>query len=156
MQQMPMHRVMVPIPCIDVRPLRQTTRDEQFLNMLDGFRLTGGLIRGHDLTALLSRRCGLAVGTLARWIEEGEVVHMDWQQETWLPMFQFYGPVMALHAGVRPVLKELCDVLEPWEIAQWFAFESSSLGCRTPADAMSLHQDQVLHAARCHRFALDG
>jgi len=156
MQRMSMHRVDVPIPRIDILPIRPTTRDEQFLNMLGGFRLTGGLIRGLDLTLLLSKRSGMDVGRLTGWIVEGEVVHIDWQHETWLPMFQFCAPDMALHAGVQPVLKEFCGVLDPWETAQWFALESPSLGSRTPADAMALHQDQVLHAARCDRFTLDG
>lgn len=159
MRTMPMDRVNRPeelsgaavarLPHIDIAQLPCRVRDEQFVNMLRGFRRSGGLSRGHDVASLLAGRTGLNIGTLARWIVEGEVIHFDWQQDTWLPMFQFGGAAMAPHVGVSRVLKELRGVLDPWEIAQWFACPSAALDGRTPADAMELDRDSVLHAARC-------
>lgn len=158
MQKMSMHWVN-PIPVFpgpaDVLEGFRATREEQFLTMLNGYRLSGGLARGHDLVPLLARRSGLNIGTLARWIVKGEVVHFEWQQETWFPMFQFGGQDMALRAGVIQVLKEFSGVLDPWETAQWFACPSDALGDRTPADDMALHPDRVLHSARCERYVVD-
>lgn len=150
------HRPAVaPLPPDDVRGWSHTVRHEQFLNMLDGFRLSGGMAQGHDLAPLLSSRSGLNIGTLARWIVEGEVVHFEWRHETWLPMFQFGGPDMALREGVRQVLKEFSGVLDPWETAQWFACPSEALGGRTPADEVAIRPDGVLHSARCERYVVD-
>jgi hypothetical protein len=131
------------------------TRDEQFLDMLGAFRLSGGLARGQEMATLLARHSGDNVGTLARWMVRGEVVHFDWQQETWLPLFQFRGSNMAIRSGVGAVLDEFRDVLDPWEIGQWFACPCASLGGRTPADAMALNPDGVLQAARCDRYVVD-
>lgn len=158
MQKMSMHRVNPicewPGP-VGVRERLRTTRDEQFLTMLNGYRLSGGLARDHDLVPLLNRRSGLNIGTLARWIVEGEVVHFEWQQQTWFPMFQFGGQDMALRAGVSQVLKEFSGVLDPWETAQWFASPCAALGGRTPADDMALHPDGVFHSARCERYVVN-
>lgn len=132
-----------------------TTRDEQFLAMLGAFRLSGGLARGHEMASLLDRRSGEHIGTLARWVVEGEVIHFDWRQETWFPLFQFGGSNMVIRSGVGAVLDELRDVLDPWEIGQWFACPCASLGGRTPADAMALNPDGVLQAARCGRYVVD-
>lgn len=151
MQKMSMHRAATSVDAGGPN----ASRDHQFLNMLDGFRLSGGLAQGHDLIPLLANRSGLNIGTLARWIVEGEVVHFEWQHETWLPLFQFSGPDMALRAGVRQVLKEFRGVLDPWETAQWFACPSEALGGRTPADEVAIHPEEVLQAARCERYVVD-
>lgn len=145
----------VPLPPDDVRGGSNATRHGQFLSMLSGFRLSGGMAQGHDLAPLLSSRSGLSIGSLARWIVEGEVVHFEWQRETWLPLFQFSGPEMALREGVRQVLKEFSGVLDPWETAQWFACPSEALGGRTPADTVALQPDVVLLFARCERYVVD-
>ena len=145
----------IPLPPNDAHGGSHTIRHEQFLTMLDGFRLSGGTALGHDLAPLLSSCAGLSIGGLARGIVEGEVVHFEWQHETWLPLFQFSGPDMALLAGVRQVLKEFSGVLDPWETAQWFACPSEDLGGRTPADEVALRPDSVLHSARCERYVVD-
>jgi hypothetical protein len=132
-----------------------SARDDQFVGMLRAYRLSGGLARGHDLATLLASRSRLDIGTLARWIVSGEVVHFDWQQETWFPMFQFGGPDMAPRAAVSRVLKELHDVFDPWDTAQWFARPSVALANRSPADALGIDPDLVLHAARCDRYVVD-
>jgi hypothetical protein len=132
-----------------------TTRDEQFLDMLGGFRLSGGLVRGHEMASLLSKRSEDGTGTLARWMVEGEVIHFNWRHETWFPLFQFGGPNMVIRSGVGAVLDELRGVLDPWEIGQWFACPCAALGGRTPADAMAFHPVEVLQAARCDRYVVD-
>ena len=63
--------------------------DRQFLSLLQSFRPSGGVSGAQGVADLLFTRSGQHVGTLARWIVRGEVVHFDWQHDTWLPMFQF-------------------------------------------------------------------
>ena len=64
----------IPLPTNDAHGGSHTIRHEQFLTMLDGFRLSGGTALGHDLAPLLSSCAGLSIGGLARGIVEGEVV----------------------------------------------------------------------------------
>lgn len=130
-------------------------RDRQFLNMLQSFRPSGGVSRAQGVTDLLLSRCGQNVGTLARWIGRGEVVHFDWQHDTWLPMFQFDLADMTPNPSVGRVLKELAGVFDPWETAQWFASPSVALHGRTPANAVASDTESVLQAARCGRFFAD-
>lgn len=137
------------------RPVRLATQDEQFIDMLGAFRRTRGLARGHEVTSLLYTRAGLNVSTLARWMVDGEVVHFEWQHDSWFPMFQFSGQDLPIRLCVRQVLQEFDGVLDRWEIAQWFACPSATLGLRSPADEMALNPDLVIEAARSFRYAVD-
>ena len=134
-------------------------RDRQFLSLLQSFRPSGGVSRAQSVTDLLFTRCGQHVGTLARWIVRGEVVHFDWQHDTWLPMFQFDLTTMTPHPSVAGVLIELAGVFDPWETAQWFASPCLALRGRAPASAvagaLSSDAQAVLQAARYDRFVAD-
>jgi hypothetical protein len=143
------------VPRSGPAPLHEWDRDEQFLSMLRSFRRSGGLARSDDVASLLASRSGLNIGTLARWMVEGEVIHFDWQHETWFPMFQFGRPDMSPNVGVGRVLQEIRDVFDPWEIAHWFARPCAFLAGRTPADSMELDPNSVLHAARFERRVVD-
>jgi hypothetical protein len=143
------------MPPMEIAALQHSTQNEQFLAMLRSFRRSGGLARGHDVASLLASRSGLNIGNLARWIVEDEVVHFDWQCDSWFPMFQFGGPDMTPRPGVSRVLKELRGVFEPWDTAQWFARPCAALAGMTPADAMPLDPEKVWRAARCDRFVVD-
>jgi len=147
--------VVVRPPPLRTAASQRSARDEQFVTMLRGYRLSGGLARGNDLAMLLASRSRLDIGTLARWIVGGEVVHFDWQRETWFPMFQFGGADLTPRPSVSRVLTELRGVLDPWDTAQWFATPSATLGSRTPADALERDPDLVLDAARCDRYVVD-
>lgn len=139
--------------------LGAVTRDQQFLSLLQSFRPSGGVSRAQGVTDLLFTRCGQNVGTLARWIVKSEVVHFDWQHDTWLPMFQFDLTTMTPHPSVAGVLKELAGVFDPWETAQWFASPCLALSGRTPANAVAgaaaSDAQVVLQAARYDRFVAD-
>ncbi len=124
-------------------------RDQEFVGMLRSFNRGGGLICGHEMTSLLANQAALTIGTFARRVVEGEVVHFDWQRETWFPMFQFGGPDMLPSPGVSRVLKELHRILDPWDTALWFASPHDALNRRTPAEAIAHDPDWVLQAARC-------
>ncbi len=123
--------------------------------MLQSFRRSGGLSRAHCVTNLLAGRRGQHVDTLATWIVQSEVVHFEWAQETWLPMFQFDRASMEPSISLSRVLRELSGVFDPWETAQWFARPSLAIEGRTPADALKSDPDAVLQAARCDRYLVD-
>lgn len=157
MQKMPPHWIdrfhgsHVPVASrpVERHALRRSVQDEQFVDMLRAFRRSGGLIRDRHLASLLVSRSASNIGLVARWIVEGKVVHFNWQQDTWFPMFQFVGPGMAPRTGVSGVLRELRGVCDPSDIAQWFAQPSPALGHATPADSMELDPERLVHAARC-------
>jgi hypothetical protein len=128
--------------------LTGSARDEMFLSMLSSFRRSGGLARQRDMAALSACRPGPDAPTLAKWILEAEVIHFDWEFETWLPLFQFDTSDRLPSADVGMVLKELAVVYDAWESAQWFASPSSALAGQTPADAIQFDPDSVLRAAR--------
>ena len=130
-------------------------RDQQFVSLLQGFRPSGGLSRAHSVAEWLASRCGQNVGTLARWMVRGEVLHFEWQSDSWLPMFQFHTTATTPHSVVGLVLKELEGVFDPWETAQWFARPSIALGGRMPADAVASDADAVLQVARFDRYLAD-
>ena len=135
------------------------TRDRIFLSLLQGFRSSGGVSRAQSVTDLLFTRCSQHEGTLAHWIVREEVVHFDWQRDTWLPMFQFDLTTMAPHPVVAGVLKELAGVFDPWETVQWFANPCLALRGRTPASAVAGAVESnalaVLQAVRYYRFVAD-
>ena len=163
------HRLAQPDKCVS-DPLRFTalnvtsspddfSRDRLFLSLLHRLRPSGGVSRAQSVTDWLFTRCSQHEGTLAHWIVRGEVVHFDWQRDTWLPMFQFALTTMTPHPVVAGVLKELAGVFDPWETVQWFANPCLALHGRTPASAVAgaVESDAsaVLQAVRYDRFIAD-
>jgi hypothetical protein len=122
--------------------------------MLCSYRRSGGLARSQEMASILASR-SVSIGTLARWVVEGQVIHLQWQDDTWFPIFQFGGPDLSPSAGVRRVLTELRGVLDPWDTAHWFVCPSGALSGRIPADVMEVDPDLVLHAARRDRYVID-
>jgi hypothetical protein len=136
------------------RAFTRGVRDAEFLGMLCSYRRSGGLARSEEMASILASR-SVSIGTLARWVVEEEVIHFEWQDDTWFPMFQFGGPDLSPSAGVSRVLMEFHGVFDPWETAHWFACPCAALSGRIPADAMEIDPDLVLHAARRDRYVID-
>jgi len=84
---------------------------------------------------------------MARWIVKHEVVHFQWETETWLPVFQFGAADMQPHAAVRRSILELAPVMPPWELAQWFARTNVGLAGRRPADVLAVDPEALWQAA---------
>lgn len=144
-----------PYPPTKARPaFTNAVRDAEFFGMLCGYRRSGGLARSQEMALIFASR-SLSIGTLAGWVTEGGVIHLQWQDDTWFPMFQFSGPDLCPSAGLSRVLTELRRVLDPWYAAHWFASPSAALSGRVPADAMQTDPDLVLHAARRDRYVID-
>ncbi len=138
-QQMPLYRV-----------------DIQFVAMLDSYRDSGGLARAEEVITLFEQHGGPDVATLARWIVEREVISFEWQEQTWLPLFQFARPTFTPLAGVAAVSEALGSVYDRWELSRWFTRPNASLGNRRPVDAIAASAADVLEAARADRFVVTG
>lgn len=130
-------------------------RDAQFVELLNGYRHSGGLARSVDVGALLRQRGSADVATMARWIVGRQVVSFEWQAETWLPLFQLGELDMQPHAAVGLTIVELGAVMPPWQLAQWFARPNSALAGRRPADVLAADAPAVVQAARGDRWLLD-
>jgi hypothetical protein len=130
--------------------------DEQFIAMLNAFRPSGGLARGHEVLAFCQQCASADISALARWLVQREVIGFEWQQDTWLPLFQFSRPSMTLNPSLAPVLTELKPVFDVWETACWFAQPNAALQQQCPANALAGDPFGVLQAARAARFMLTG
>ena len=67
--------------------LRQA--DSEFVQMLNGFRSSGGLARLSEVVALSERRGSLDIAALSGSLARRELICFEWQSEGWLPLFQF-------------------------------------------------------------------
>jgi hypothetical protein len=137
-------------------PAAAPSLDEQFIAMLNAFRPSGGLARGHEVLASCKHCASADISALARWIVRREVIGFEWQQDTWLPLFQFSRPGMTPHPALAPVLTELKPALDVWETACWFAQPNAALHQQCPANALTGDPFGVLQAARAARFMVTG
>lgn len=128
----------------------------QFIEMLKGYRSSGGLLRAQMVAARCSPCSGTDVHTLAGWIVGRKVVSFEWLSSIWLPMFQFNPSDMSRQSGLDEVLSELVPVCDGWEIASWFAQPNPWLGDALPADRLASTAPDVLVAARAERFVIAG
>lgn len=152
--------------CPSISPPRDG--DERFIALLGVYRGFAGLARAGDVITLLEQRNGSGVGTLARWIVDEWVISIEWQADTWLPLFQFNAADMSPRPEVAQVIAELAGAFDPWERAEWFVQPNPSLGERAPAECLMSdpgagptaapmpNLQAVLNAARADRFVAVG
>ena len=134
----------------------QEHTDQQFIAMLDAYRGSGGLARAQEVVALLKRRGGSDLATLASWIVNQKVICFEWQAKIWLPLFQFNRVDMTLQSGLIQVLAQLIPDHDGWALANWFAQPNAWLGGRTPAAMLGLDASAVLNASRAARLIANG
>ena len=134
----------------------QAHSDHQFVAMLDAYRDSGGLARAQEVAALLKRRCGGDLATLASWILNQKAICFEWEAKIWLPLFQFKRLEMKLQPGLSQVLAQLRPAYDNWGLANWFAKRNAWLGDRTPAIMLSLDRSAVLNAARAEHLVVNG
>ncbi len=126
--------------------------DVQFVQMLDGFRSSGGLARLQEVAKLCEQRKGPDIAELSACLAHREIICFEWQSHGWLPLFQFNQVDMRLHPHVQRVVSELSCIYDPWDLAYWFSQPNPWLAGRAPADALRLDPATVLQAARADRF----
>lgn len=130
----------------------QAEADDAFVAMLGAYRCSGGLARVDDVVTLLEGSGRAGVATLARWIVERSVISFEWQQQTWLPWFQFKRADRVPAPALRAVLAELAPVCDGWAVAHWFTRPHPALAGGAPVDLIASDPNAVLQAARVETF----
>ena len=134
-------------------------RDAEFVELQSAYRPSGGLAHGDELAARLHVNGGGGYARLARWIVSRQVFSFSWNENFWLPMFQFDltdDADRTLRLDLRPVLSELADVMDGSALARWFAHPNDELQGSSPVAMCSSHWPEVHRAARLQRFAMNG
>jgi hypothetical protein len=131
---------------------REIWVDRQFVEMLNGYRSSGGLARLQELVCSNWSGKEVDIAMVASCISRRELICFEWQSHAWLPLFQFNGRDMAPHPQLLPVVQELSCIFDPWELAHWFSQPNPWLSDRAPADMLLTDLPAVLQAARADRF----
>lgn len=124
--------------------------DAHFITLLNAYRASGGLADGSEIAA---RQPFTGLSTLGRAITSRTVVSLDWAGQRWLPIFQFEPGDLAVRPPVRALIEELSDVLDDWELADWFVEPNAWLGGAPPLRLVDTDFDRVHDTARALRFA---
>jgi len=136
-------------------PARPENRDATFVAMQQGFRGSGGLVRGDALAA--SRGDGQCGGyiNLARRLVAGDLFSFHWHDSIWVPLFQLEADRIALRDAPHQVLGELRGVFDGWDLAGWYLRCNTWLAQQRPLDLLDSDLPAVLAAARADRFAIN-
>ncbi len=141
-------------PAVPVPIAYGTTPNEQgFVALQSVYRPSGGLARGADLASRLQHRRVGGYVSLARLIVNRQVFSFSWQNDDWLPMFQFDTADLSLRPAVQDILAELLDIMDGWTLALWFVQANRALGQVVPLDLLQLDPAAVLQAAARARDA---
>jgi hypothetical protein len=130
--------------------------DSQFVQMLRGYRASGGMMRRYELVRQLRMRSARADQQLECWIAERRVCVAPWRGHNWLPMFQF----TAQHLTPKPAVKTLLGDLDPafvgWDACRWFAEPNPGLAGAVPAALIDTDAEALRQLARADRYAVLG
>lgn len=124
--------------------------DAHFIALLNAYRASGGLADGAEIAA---REPSTGLSALARAITSRTVVSVDWAGQRWLPVFQFEPGDLAVRPSVHVLIDELSDVLDDWELADWFVEPNAWLRGGSPLQLVDTDFAQVHDTARALRFA---
>lgn len=127
-------------------------RNQEFLELLAAYRISGGLARTHEVIATLRNRNGLTAEQLARWNVAHQIISIDWQDQTWFPWFQFDRESGLPRPQVGEVVQVLCSFLDNWQIACWFVLPNPGVDDPVPLDNLDYPSVKVLAAAQAFRM----
>ena len=130
--------------------------DQLFLGLVDAFQATGGLIRVDDLESMFMLRSFGFSKEFAMSITDRQVIHFEWQAQTWLPLFQFDLIRMQARPELVPILAELNSIYDNWEVADWFARINPWLGGYSPSQELGRNPLAVMNAASAEVFVARG
>lgn len=128
----------------------------QFTAMAVAYARHGGMPHADEVVEWLRCRRDQPLSVLARWIVSHELITIDWHHHMLIPMFQIDPCSSGLRPGCREIIAELKDVMDDWELAQWFATSNPWLGGLAPVDMLALSWREVFNAARVARFIARG
>ena len=89
-------------------------------------------------------------------IADRQVVHFEWQAQTWLPLFQFNLVRMQPHAALASILGKLNGIYNNGEVAEWFSRANLQLKGCSPSQMLATHPEAVVDAASAEVFLLRG
>ena len=94
--------------------------------------------------------------SLSEAIGQRQLVHFEWQSQTWLPLFQFDLVRMQPRSALSCVLAELNGIYNNDEVAEWFSRINPWLNGRSPAQELVSHPAAVVDAASAEVFVVRG
>ena len=124
--------------------------------MIGAYQTSGGTSRVDDFALLLEQRQRGNFVSVAKRIVSRDIFSFEWQDDFWIPMFQFNPEDMSIKQEARRVVHELACVLDNWTLALWFTQSNAWLKGRRPVDMIDRNFSEVLGAARADRFVATG
>ncbi|MDM0015929.1 hypothetical protein QTH87_26045 [Variovorax sp. J22P168] len=132
---------------------RPRCNDTAFVDLLAAYRDSGGLARSSDLPFLLRGDARRHTRTIAALVDGGQVVHLEWGDACWLPLFQFCRPGLKTLPELPRVMGALAPALDSWGMALWFSRPSAWLAGARPADLAATNGVRVVQAAMADGLA---
>ncbi|MBB1600472.1 hypothetical protein [Variovorax sp. UMC13] len=133
-------------------PESAASLDALFVELLNGYRRSGGLARGSEVAVRAAQRRCDGTSWLENCLERRMVIALDWHSGLWLPLFQFDRRDMSLREEVRGPCAELSGIMDGWELALWFIRPQCLLHHCSPLELLDSQPAVVLDAARREHF----
>lgn len=130
--------------------------DHDFMALHTAYRRFGGLARAHELSRSWAADGAAFAGRIEHLIDEGRVFAFHWHDSLWLPRFQLDREAHDTVPALEPVLAELDNSLDGWELAAWFVEANAWLDGLAPVEQLADALPTVLDAARADRFVRCG
>jgi hypothetical protein len=127
-------------------------QDRLFIALMAAYRPHRGISRLHWLSGGGRVRVDGLDTDIGALVSERRMLAFPWDDEVWVPMFQFdvSGPVVS--EGPRRVVAEWSGALDGWALADWFVRPNSWLGQHKPIELIDSGLPDVLEAVRADRF----
>ena len=122
----------------------------------DAFKISGGMATADDFALQLEKQRKGNFVSLAKRLVSRDIFSFEFQDQFWIPMFQFHKADLSGRKDVSRVVDELAAVLDNQMLAAWFTEPNEWLQCRRPVDLMEDCFSDVLAAARADRFVARG
>jgi len=142
-------------PVIDAGPPDMSAampQDRQFIALMAAYRPYRGISRLNWLSGGGRVRFDGLDSDVEALVSERQMLAFAWDDEMWIPMFQFDGSGAAVSQGPHRVIAEWGGVLDGWALAHWFVRPNSWLGLHMPIELINSGLPDVLEAARADRF----
>lgn len=129
-------------------------QDQRFLKLLAALRAHGGMLPDDEVRSIgFVSRSGVCLGEA---LIRRDLYALNWRHQRWVPMFQFHLPGMQINSAVSDVVSEMFQVLQGFELTEWFTEPNPWLDHRRPLDLIETASSLVKNAARADRYLLGG
>lgn len=131
-------------------------RAQEWERLLGVLRRCGGVATPDQLAGLVRPHRAEPVTTVLRWLAQRSIVGLSGHGQLLIPLCQFDRATMQPRPDIAPVLRELADAFDDWEIVSWLVEPNDWLDKRAPVDCLDGDPHAVLQAARADRFIAGG